>query len=387
MTRTYLSERVTNVRPSGIRKFFDIAATMKEVISLGIGEPDFMSPECIREAGIQSLRAGETHYTSNAGILELRQTLSEHLNRLYHVNYDPQNEIIITVGVSEALYLAMTALLDPGDEVIIPTPCFVSYQSEVVLAGGVPIEVPNRMENNFDLDPDALRAAITPRTKIILIGFPNNPTGAVASRECLLEVARMAEEHDLVVISDEIYDRLVYGVSHICFANLPGMKDRTLTLGGFSKDYAMTGWRIGYVCGPVEIIKGLNKVHQYTVMCAPTMSQVAALAGLKQGEPFIQEMLGEYDRRRKLIVNGLNNLGLKTVEPHGAFYAFPQVTISGMSDEDFAQKLLHEEHVAVIPGSAFGAGGAGFLRFSYSTSYEKIEEALRRLGRFIQRHG
>ena len=387
MNQTYLSERVVNLRPSGIRKFFDIAATMKEVISLGIGEPDFTSPACILEAGIQALRNGETHYTSNAGIFELRQALSEHLNLLYGVNYDPMTEIIITVGVSEALYLVMTALLNPGDEAIIPTPCFVSYQTEVTLAGGIPIEVPCCMENNFDIDPDDIKAAISPRTKAILIGFPNNPTGAVASRKTLLELSRLAEEHDLIVISDEIYDRLVYGVTHVCFASLPGMLRRTITLGGFSKDYAMTGWRIGYAAGPAELIKGLVKVHQYTVMSAPTMSQIAALEGLKHGEPFVKQMITEYDRRRKLIVNGLNKLGLKTVEPHGAFYAFSQVTLSGMTDDSFAQALLQEEHVAVIPGSAFGAGGEGFVRCSYSTSYEKIEEALFRIERFVQKQG
>ena len=387
MRQTYLSERAAGLRPSGIRKFFDIAATMKEVISLGIGEPDFTTPDCILEAGVQSLKGGQTHYTSNAGILEVRQALSEHLNRLYGVDYDPLNEIIMTVGVSEALYLAMTALLDPGDEVIIPTPCFVAYQAEVYLAGGVPVEVPCRMENNFDVDPEELAAAITPRTKVILIGFPNNPTGAVASRETLLEVARLAEEHDLVVISDEIYDRLVYGVKHVCFAALPGTRARTITLGGFSKDYAMTGWRIGYAAGPAEIIKGMIKVHQYTVMSAPTMAQLAALEGLKHGEPFVQEMVTEYDRRRKLIVGGLNRLGLKTVEPHGAFYSFSSVALAGMSDDEFAQKLLTEEHVAVIPGSAFGAGGEGFIRCSYSTAYEKIEEALFRMERFMKRQG
>lgn len=340
MRPSYLSERVAGLRPSGIRKFFDIAATMKEVISLGIGEPDFTTPDCIIEAGIQSLKSGETHYTSNAGIVQLRQALSEHLCRLYNVNYDPQTEIIMTVGVSEALYMTMTSLLDPGDEVIIPTPCFVAYQSEVELAGGVPVEVPCRMENNFDIDPNDLAMAVTARTKAILIASPNNPTGAVASREALLEVARLAEENDLIIISDEIYDRLVYRVQHTCIAGLPGMKPRTLTLGGFSKDYAMTGWRIGYVAGPAEIIKGLLKVHQYTIMSAPTMSQAAALAALKIGEPFVEEMVAEYDRRRRLIVGGLNRLGLKTVEPHGAFYAFPQISIAGMNDESFAERLL-----------------------------------------------
>jgi aminotransferase len=387
MRQTYLSERVVGLHPSGIRKFFDIAATMKEVISLGIGEPDFTTPDCILEAGIRSLKAGETHYTSNAGILEVRQAISQHLSQLYNVNYDPLNEIIVTVGVSEALYLAMTALLDPGDEVIIPTPCFVAYQAEVYLAGGVPVEVPCRMENNFDVDPVELAAAITPRTKVILIGFPNNPTGAVASRETLLEVARLAEEHDLVVISDEIYDRLVYGVKHVCFADLPGTKPRTITLGGFSKDYAMTGWRIGYAAGPIDIIKGLVRVHQYTVMSAPTTAQIAALEGLKHGEPFVQAMVAEYDRRRRLIVNGLNRLGLETVEPHGAFYAFPSIQVTGMSGDTFAKKLLEEEHVAVIPGSAFGAGGEGFVRCSYATAYEKIEEALFRMERFMKRQG
>jgi len=387
MRQSYLSERVNGLAPSGIRKFFDIAATMKEVISLGIGEPDFTTPESILEAGIQSLKAGETHYTSNAGILEVRQALSQHLEKLYGVHYDPQTEIVFTVGVSEALYMAMTALLDPGDEVIIPTPCFVAYQAEVYLAGGVPVEVPCRMKNAFDVDPEELAAAITPRTKVILLGFPNNPTGAVSARETLLEVARLAEEHDLVVISDEIYDRLVYGVKHVCFAALPGTRERTITLGGFSKDYAMTGWRIGYAAGPAEMIKGLIKVHQYTVMSAPTTAQIGALAALKSGEPYVQAMVTEYDRRRKLIVSGLNRLGLETVEPHGAFYSFSSIQMTGMSADAFAQKLLEEEHVAVIPGSAFGAGGEGFVRCSYSTAYEKIEEALVRIEHFMQRHG
>ena len=387
MRRSYLSERVAGLRPSGIRKFFDIAATMKDVISLGIGEPDFATPECIIDAGIRSLQAGETHYTSNAGILELRQALSEHLKQLYKVEYDPYSEIIMTVGVSEALYMAMTALLNPGDEVIIPTPCFVAYQSEVILAGGVPVEVACRMENNFDVDPADVAGAITPRTKAILIAFPNNPTGAVASRQTLLEISRLAEEHDLIVISDEIYDRLVYGVDHTCFASLPGMKPRTITLGGFSKDYAMTGWRIGYVAGPEEMLKGMLKVHQFTIMSAPTTAQMAALTALKSAEADVQRMVAEYDRRRQLIVPGLIRLGLETVEPHGAFYAFSKVAVSGMDDDTFAQKLLEEEHVAVIPGSSFGQGGEGFIRCSYATAYEKIEEALTRIERFMHRYG
>jgi len=385
MRESYLSERVATLKPSGIRKFFDIAATMKEVISLGIGEPDFTTPQPILEAGIRSLHNGSPHYTSNAGIMELRQALSLHIDKLYNVSYDPGSEIVITVGGSEALYLAMTALLNPGEEVIIPTPCFVSYQAEVLLAGGVPVEIACCMENNFDLDPAVIEAAVNPRTKAILLSFPNNPTGAVASRATLLEVARIAEEHDLIVISDEIYDRLVYGLPHVCFPTLPNMRKRTILLGGFSKDYAMTGWRIGFAAGPVDLLRAMNRVHQYTIMCAPTTAQEAAVIALTDSEQFVQDMITEYDRRRKLIVGGLNQLGLPTFEPHGAFYAFPQVSITGLDDETFANRLLQEEHVAVVPGSAFGAGGAGFVRCSYATSYEKIEEALIRIERFVRK--
>ena len=382
----YLSKRVVDLKPSGIRKYFDIVATMKDVISLGIGEPDFNTPKPILEAGVASLRRNETHYTSNAGIFELRQTLAAHLDLHYKVNYDPQSEMIITVGGSEALYLAATALLNPGDELIIPTPCFVSYQAETILAGGVPVEIPCRFEDNFEVDPAAIAAAITPRTRAILISFPNNPTGAVATRETLLKIAKIAEEHDLIVISDEIYDRLVYaGHKHVCFAALPGMRERTLLLGGFSKDYAMTGWRIGFVSGPAEIIKGLLRVHQFTVMSAPTMAQSAAIIALKEGEEYIQEMVEEYDRRRKLIVNGMNQIGLPTFEPKGAFYAFPKISVTGLDDEAFATRLLNEESVALVPGNAFGAGGEGFVRCSYATAYEKIEEALRRIEKFVNR--
>jgi aminotransferase len=387
MQSTYLSKRVADLRPSGIRKFFDIAATMKDVISLGIGEPDFATPKPIMEAGKNSLNLGETHYTSNAGKTDLREAIAHHLQATYGITYDPGSEVIVTVGVSEALYLACTAILDPGDEVIIPTPCFVSYQAEVMLAGGVAVEVPSRYENQFAFDPDDLEKAITPRTKAILLGYPNNPTGAVASLEGLLEVARIAEENDLVVISDEIYDRLVYGIKHICFPSLSGARKRTILLGGFSKDYAMTGWRIGYAAAPAEFTQGLVRVHQYTVMSAPTIAQTAALEALRVGEPYVQEMLAEYDRRRKLIVTGLNRLGLDTFEPRGAFYAFPRVLKTGMNDEVFAEKLLNEEHVAVVPGSSFGSGGEGFVRCSYATSYEKIEEALRRIEVFMRRYG
>lgn len=386
MRSSYISARVAGLKPSGIRKFFDIAATMQDVISLGIGEPDFNTPRPIVEAGVASLLRNETHYTSNAGLLELRKTLAAHLELHYGVSYDAVNEVIITVGGSEAVYLAATALIDAGDEIIIPTPCFVSYQAEVLLAGGVPVEVPCRFEDDFDLDPQAIAAAITPRTKAILISFPSNPTGAVASREHLLEVARLAEEHDLIVISDEIYDRLVYGGHrHVCFAALPGMQARTLLIGGFSKDYAMTGWRIGYVAGPAAIMSGLLRVHQFTVMSAPTTAQSAALVGLREGEEYIQEMVEEYDRRRRLIVDGFNHIGLPTFEPRGAFYAFPKVSITGLDDDTFANRLLQEEKVAVVPGNAFGAGGEGYVRCSYATAYQKIETALERIERFVKR--
>ena len=387
MNDRYLARHVVGLKPSGIRKFFDIVATMKDVISLGIGEPDFVTPAPIIEAGIQALHAGETHYTSNAGLIELRQAITHHIHQAYGVEYDPRTEAIITVGVSEALYLTMTALLNPGEEVIIPTPCFVSYQAEVILAGGMPVEVATFVEDGFQVEPERLESAITSRTKAILLGYPNNPTGAVYSREVLLEIARIAEKHDLVVISDELYDQLVYGVQHVCFPSLPGMRNRTVLLGGFSKNYAMTGWRAGFACGPAEIIKGLVRIHQYTIMSAPTMSQVAALEAILHGQKFVEEMRLEYDRRRRLIVKGLNRLGLPTFEPHGAFYAFPNVAITGMDDESFAQKLLEEERVAVVPGNSFGAGGEGFVRCSYATAYEKIEEALCRMEDFMHRHG
>ena len=384
----YLSKRVAGLKPSGIRKFFDIAATMKDVISLGIGEPDFTTPEPILQAGIRSLQNGETHYTSNWGKLELRQAIADNLKNLYGVSYNPENEVVATVGVSEALYLTMVAVLDPGDEVIIPTPCFVSYQAEVLLAGGVPVEIPSKIENNFQLDPDEIRAAITPRTKVIFVGYPSNPTGAVAERETLLEVAKIAEEHNLLIISDEIYDRLVYGFKHVCVPALgESIKRRTILLGGFSKDYAMTGWRIGYACGPAELIKGLVRIHQYTIMSAPTTAQDAALEAMQNGEKYVQDMVAEYDRRRRLIVSGLNRLGLRTFEPRGAFYAFPNIQASGMDDEAFAEALLKEEGVAVVPGNAFGPGGDGFVRACYATAYEKIEEALHRMERFMSRYG
>ena len=385
--RNFVSERIASVPPSGIRRFFDIAATMEDVISLGIGEPDFDTPKPIVRAGIECLRRGETHYTSNSGLMELRRAIAEHLDRMYGQTYNPASEILVTVGVSEALYLALAATLDPGDEVIIPHPCFVSYAPEVIFAGGTPVIIPTTVENDFQVTAEAIAAAITPRTKVLLIGYPNNPTGAVMSRERLNEIAAVAKQHDLLVISDEIYDRLVYGVEHVCFPSLPGMYNRTILLQGFSKSYAMTGWRIGYMAAPAEILSMVRKVHQYTIMCAPTVSQYAALAALREGEPFVREMVAEYDRRRRLIVDGLNEIGLKCFEPQGAFYAFPSVEITGMDENEFAEKLLHEERVAVVPGSAFGEAGRGYVRCSYATAYEKIEEALERMRRFVRRHG
>ncbi len=385
--RNFVSERIASVPPSGIRRFFDIAATMEDVISLGIGEPDFTTPEPILRAGIEALERGETHYTSNSGLMELRRAIAEHLDRLYGQTYNPASEILITVGVSEALYLACAATLDPGDEVIIPEPCFVSYAPEVIFAGGVPVMVPTSAENEWQVTAEAIEAAVTERTKALLLGYPNNPTGAVMSRERLNEIATVVKRHNLLVISDELYDRLVYDTRHVCFPSLPGMYSRTILLMGFSKAYAMTGWRIGWAAGQAEIMEMMRRVHQYTIMCAPTVAQYAALAALKEGEPFVEEMRREYDRRRRLIVGGLNEIGLTCVEPKGAFYAFPSIAVTGMDENTFAEKLLQEERVAVVPGSAFGPSGKGYVRCSYATAYEKIEEALERMRRFVRKHG
>jgi aminotransferase len=385
--RNFISERVQSVPPSGIRKFFDISATMNNVISLGIGEPDFVTPDAIRRAGMESLQHGHTHYTSNSGTTELRQAIVRYLNRLYGIEYDPDTEILITVGVSEALYLVLNAVLNPGDEVIVPQPSFVSYTPEVVFAGGVPVVINTLVKNDFQVTGEEVEAVITPRSKVILIGYPNNPTGAVMTRERLQEIAAVAEKHDLLVISDEIYDRLVYGIEHTHFSTLPGMRSRTLVLGGFSKSHAMTGWRLGYAVGPAEIISAMRKIHQYTIMSAPTTAQMAVAATLEMVEDDVEKMRAEYDRRRRLIVNGFNDMGLTCFEPRGAFYAFPSVAVTGMDEQTFAETLLKEERVAVIPGTAFGESGAGFVRACYATAYEKIEEALERMQRFLQRHG
>ncbi len=386
MNNHRISQRVQAVPASGIRRFFDIAATMKDVISLGIGEPDFTTPQKISRAGIAAIERGETKYTSNSGTIELRRALAEHLAARYAVRYDAEQELLITVGVSEALHCAMLAVIDAGDEVIVPEPSFVAYKPSVIFAGGTPVVVETRVENDFQVTGDALERAVTPRTKAMLIGYPNNPTGAVMTRERLLEVARVAEKHDLLVFSDEIYDRLVYGTEHTCFASLPGMRERTLLLGGFSKDYAMTGWRVGYAAANPEILAAIRKIHQYVIMSAPTMGQAAALEGLLHAEEDVQDMVRQYDQRRQVIVSGFNSIGLPTFEPRGAFYAFPDIRPTGLSSEEFAEKLLNEEHVAVVPGDAFGACGEGFVRACYATSMSNIEEALTRAERFVKRH-
>lgn len=383
VARPRLARRVAELPPSGIRRFFDLLSTLDDVISLGVGEPDFVTPWHIREAAIHSLERGYTMYTSNHGLIELRRAVARHLEHLYGVRYDPASEILITVGVSEGLDLALRALVDPGDEVLIPEPSYVSYGPCTQLAGGSPVYVPARLSDDFRVDPAELAKRITPRTRAILIGYPNNPTGAVMPRSELEKVARLAAEHDLIVLSDEIYDRLVYGVEHTCFAALPGARDRTVLLGGFSKAYAMTGWRIGYLAAPADLVAGMVKIHQYAALCAPISSQKAAIEALERGEADVQAMVEEYDGRRRLIVHGLNELGLHTFEPRGAFYAFPSIASTGLSAEEFAERLLMEEHVAVVPGTAFGPSGEGHVRCCYATSTAGIVEALERMGRFV----
>jgi len=381
-----LAERVRGVPPSGIRRFFDILATMDDVISLGVGEPDFDTPRQILEAGVEALRDGRTHYTSNYGTIELRGALGAHLERRYGVAYDPATEILITVGASEALDLALRATCDPGDEVILHEPSYVAYVPAIVFAGGVPRLVPTRFEDDFALDPSAVEAAVTPETKALFLGYPSNPTGAVLPPAVQDELARIAVRRDLLVYSDEIYDRLAYGsYRHRAMSALPGMRERTILMGGFSKAYAMTGWRVGWVCAPAAILEGLVKVHQYGIMSAPTAAQDAALVALTEGEAEVERMLAEYDRRRRLMVDGLNRIGLPTFEPRGAFYVFPRIMSTGLTDDEFTERLLVEERVAVVPGSAFGPSGAGHIRACYATSYEQLEEALRRIERFVER--
>ena len=379
-----LARRVLEVPPSGIRRFFDIAATMHDVISLGIGEPDFDTPPDIVEAGIVSLRAGRTHYSSNYGTRELRQHLSDHLAKLYGVRYDPDREIIVTIGASEAVDIAVRATVDPGDEVVLHEPSYVAYTPAIVFAGGVPTLVPTRIEDDFALDPDAVEAAIGPRTRAIFLGYPCNPTGAVLPDEVQDRIAEIAIRHDLLVYSDEIYDRLVYGGHrHRAMSALSGMRERTILMGGFSKAYAMTGWRVGWLCAPAPLVEGIVKVHQYAIMSAPTTAQDAAVHALKHGEDDVARMRAEYDRRRRIIVDGFNAIGLTTFEPRGAFYAFPRISSTGLDSETFAMRLLEEERVAVVPGNAFGPSGEDHVRACYATSETSIREAIRRIGRFV----
>ncbi len=385
--RSFISQSVQNMKPSGIRRYFDIAATMENVITLGIGEPNFTTPYHIMRAGIDSLMAGKTAYTSNSGTIELRRGIAAHIERRYGVHYSPDDQVLVTVGVSEALWLALKAILDPGDEVLVVQPCFVANSAAVEMAGGVPVIVNALIEDEFQVTGAQLEAAVTPRTKAILISYPNNPTGAILDREHMLQVAAVAEKYDLMVISDEIYERLVYGFEHICFAALPNMYERTILLSGMSKSYAMTGWRIGYATSTAPIMDAMRKLHQYLIMSAPTIGQHAALQALVSGEDDVEAMRQEYDRRRRLIVGGFNDLGLTCFEPRGAFYAFPNIEATGMQDEEFCERLLMEEQVAVVPGSAFGESGRGFVRASYTNSYENIEEALNRMERFMRHHG
>jgi aminotransferase len=384
--RHLLSRRVQNISPSGIRRFFDLLSSMEDVVSLGVGEPDFATPWHISEAAITGIGKGYTMYTSNSGMPELREEVAQHLSTRYGVDYNPNSELLITVGVSEALDLATRAILNPGDEVISPQPSYVAYSSCVILAGGEFVPVPTFVENEFKVKASDIEARITSNTKAIILGYPNNPTGAVMDRADLLEIMELARGHGLIVISDEIYDQLVYGVKHTCVASLPEMREHTILLGGFSKAYAMTGWRIGYAAASAEIIEAMTKIHQYTMMCAPIMAQVAAIEALRSGDRAVREMVVDYDRRRRVMVRGLNNIGLTCFEPKGAFYAFPSVKSTGMSSEEFAEKLLSEESVAVVPGCAFGDCGEGYVRCCYATAIEDIREALRRMGRFVRKY-
>ncbi len=386
LKREVLAERVRRVKPSGIRKFFDIINTMPDVISLGVGEPDFVTPEHIRRAGMRSIELGHTQYTSNYGMLELREEIAAMLKHRYNLTYDPARELLVTVGVSEGVDLAMRTLIDPGDEVISPDPGYVAYEADIIFAGGVPVPVPTYAKYDFGVRASEIAAAITPRTKMILIGNPNNPTGAVVPRAELEAITRLAVEHDLIVAIDEVYSRLVYKGEHVSIAAMPGMRERTVLLDGFSKAYAMTGWRIGYVAAPAYILEAMLKIHQYAIMCAGTAPQEAAIEALRHGEEDVERMYNDYARRRRMFVDGLNRIGLTCCEPGGAFYAFPSIASTGLSDEEFAEKLLFEEQVAVVPGSSFGAAGQNYVRCAYCTAYDKLEEALVRIERFVKKH-
>ena len=374
------------MRPSGIRKFFDLAAEMPECISLGVGEPDFKTPWAVREAGIESLEHGRTRYTANAGLKELRAEICRYLERRMHLHYDPLREVLVTVGGSEAIDMCIRTLVKPGDEVIIPEPCFVCYEPITTLSGGVPVHVACRQEDEFRLRAEALKAAITPKTKLVIMPFPNNPTGAVMEREDLEAVAEVLRGTDIMVLSDEIYAELNYGLRpHVSIATLPGMAERTIVVNGFSKTYAMTGWRLGYACGPKEIISQMVKIHQFAIMCAPTTSQYAAVEALKNGDPDIEEMRTAYNQRRRFLMNAFREMGLECFEPYGAFYVFPCIKEFGMTSEEFATRFLEEEKVAAVPGTAFGDSGEGYLRISYAYSLEKLKTAIGRLGHFVEK--
>lgn len=383
--RDPLGKKVKAIEPSGIRKFFDIVSEMEDVISLGVGEPDFDTPWHIRDEGIYSLERGRTFYTSNSGLKELRVEICRYLRRRFGLEYDPLEETLVTVGGSEGIDLALRAMLDPGDEVLIPQPSYVSYLPCTVLADGVPVILELKEENQFRLTREELLEKITDRTKVLVLPFPNNPTGAVMRREDLEAVAEVVREKDLYVISDEIYSELTYGEPHISMASLPGMKERTLTINGFSKSYAMTGWRLGYICGPKEIIQQMTKIHQYAIMCAPTNSQYAAVEALKNGDRDVDAMREAYNQRRRYLMYAFQKMGLPCFEPFGAFYVFPSIKKFGMSSETFATRLLEEEHVAVVPGTAFGNCGEGFLRISYAYSLEDLKKALGRLENFVKK--
>ena len=379
-----LSEKVKVIKPSGIRKFFDIAATMEGVISLGVGEPDFPTPTSIREAGIRSIVDKGTTYTANVGLMELRRAISKYLEKRFHVEYDPADQILVTVGASEAVDLALRAVVNPGDEVLVPEPTYVSYAPSAILAGGVAVPVPTYEKDDFRLTADVIRSLITPKTKAIVFCYPNNPTGAVMEKADLMAIADVLREHDILVIADEIYAELVYGIEHTSMATLPGMYEKTLLINGFSKAFSMTGWRLGYACGPAPLVDAMKKIHQYVIMCAPTMSQWAAIEALENGMPEVERMVAEYDNRRQTIVHGFRNMGLSCFEPRGAFYCFPRISDLGMTSDEFCNRLLEAEKVAVVPGSAFGDSGEGFIRVSYAYSIDSINKALVKIDRFIQ---
>ncbi len=381
----FVASKVKSIPPSGIRKFFDLVAEMDDVISLGVGEPDFVTPWHIREACIYSLEKGFTSYTSNFGLLELRELISKSIRKDYNVDYNPISEILVTTGVSEASDLAFRAIINPGDEVIIPEPCYVSYKPSVFLAGGEPVAVPTYQENEFRVTADQIEKSITKKTKALVLSYPNNPTGAVMRKNDLTEIANVVIENDLVVISDEVYGKLIYEGNHTCLSSVSGMRERSIILNGFSKSHAMTGLRIGYATGSEELIGAMTKIHQYAMLCAPITAQMGAIEALKNGDGEMKKMVREYDRRRRLIVSGLNRLGLDCFEPKGAFYAFPSIKSTGMTSEEFAGRLLKEQKVAVVPGDVFGECGAGYLRCSYATSREELVEALARIEAFIEK--